>query len=602
MLRVSTLVVGLVLALAPALAGARGLEGLGVLERQAAEDALAARGLVVDPNPDGKRVGTIHVVNHEVFSPRDSYFQLLNVFHRTTREPIIRREVLLQPGDLYREALAEETVRNLGDSDLSSLVAILAVKAPDPAQVDLLVVTRDVWSLRFNTEFDFGEGEFRSLSTSLSENNLGGWRKRFSFAFGLGRGSWAAGPTYVDPNIAGTRLSFVGSFRASYTRDADPDVRALHGGLGGLTGRREGYSASGRLSYPLFSLASRWGASLGLSYSNGVARSFLGKNLRLVDLRGTPAREMLPYIYRLRSSGVDSQVVRSLGHQVIHRIALGHSLSTVRPDFLQDFPPQDPTERAAFAAQVFPRSERLSSVYLSYVLFTPRYRVYRDFGTYDLREDVLLGPSVSAALSRAVSWLGSEYVYTGMSASVGWTLDLGNGLQKASLGWSGAIRGGKLVDQNRSASIFVASPMLRKVVRLVGEVGASVLVDNTRPNVYYTVGAENGLRGYATGEFLGTASWLGHLEARSAPLPAWALRAGLVAFYDVGHAADRVADLSARMDAGVGLRLLIPQLNFYVLRVDWAVPFQNGEAAPGGGVFTTAGLPGRISAGFKQVF
>ena len=64
--------------------------------------------------------------------------------------------------------------------------------------------------------------------------------------------------------------------------------------------------------------------------------------------------------------------------------------------------------RAAFAAQVFPRSERLSSLYAGYSLFTPRYRVYRDFDTYDLREDALLGPSASASASHAATWLGSE--------------------------------------------------------------------------------------------------------------------------------------------------------------------------------------------------
>ena len=610
MSRVSTLVVAVALGfVASAAAAARSLDSLGVLERQAVEDALAARSLTLDAAPEGKRVGAVQVFNHEVFSARDSYFQLLNIFHRTTREPIIRREVLLRPGDPYNEALVEETVRNLRDGDLSSLVAILPVKSATPGEVDLLVVTRDVWSLRFNTEFDAGEGTLRSLSTSLSENNLFGWRKRFSFAFNLGRGAYSVGPTYVDPNIAGTRLSFSGSFRAVYTRElAEPAGRALEGASTessrgwGLSGRREGYSASGRLSYPLFSLASRWGASLAASYSNGVARSFLGNDLRLIDLRGTMAREQLPYAYRLRSSSVDTQLVRSLGHRVIHRVAVGHSLSTVRPSFLQDWPPQDPTERAAYAAQVFPRSERLSSIYLSYLLFTPRYRVYRDFSTYDLGEDVLLGPSASASLSRAAGWLGSENIYTGMSASAGWTLDLGDGLQRVSLSWSGAVRDGRLVDQNRGASLFLATPMLRKLVRLVGEVGASVLVDNTRPNVYYTVGAENGLRGYATGEFLGQASWLGHLEARSAPAPLWALRFGMVVFYDVGHAADSLAELGARHDAGLGLRLLIPQLNFYVLRVDWAIPFQNGERTPTGALFTTAGFPGRISAGFRQVF
>jgi hypothetical protein len=36
--------------------------------------------------------------------------------------------------------------------------------------------------------------------------------------------------------------------------------------------------------------------------------------------------------------------------------------------------------------------------------------------------------------------------------------------------------------------------------------------------------------------------------------------------------------------------------------VDWAIPFQNGEFGPTGLLYTTAGFPGRISAGFKQVF
>jgi hypothetical protein len=616
MLRVLSLVLAAACVLAAPGARARGLDTLGVLERQAVEDALATRGLVIDPLPEGKRIGTIHVVNHEVFSSRDGYFALLNIFHRTTREPIIRREVLQQTGDLYSQPLVEETVRNLRDGDLSSLVAILPVRSPvqspQPGQVDLLVVTRDVWSLRFNTEFDAGEGTLRSLSTSLSENNLFGWRKRFSFAFNLGRGAYSVGPTYVDPNIAGTRLSFSGSYRSIYSRELGHPIPVAVGGPGsaqaessdgwGLTSRREGYLVSGRLTYPLFSLASRWGASLAASYSNAIARSFLGNDLRLVDLRGTTARESLPYAYRLRSSSIDSQVVRQLGRKVMHKIALGHSLSSVRPTFLEGWPPLDAGERASFAAQVFPRSERLSSVYLSYVLFTPRYRVYRDLTTFDLGEDILLGPSVSAAVSRAAAFLGSENVYTGLSASAGWTFDLGDGLQKISFGWSGAVRDGELVDQNRGASIFLATPVLRKLVRLVGEAGVSVLVDNTRPNVYYTVGAESGLRGYATGEFLGQASWIGHLEARSAPLPLWALRFGLVAFYDVGHAANRFVDLGARHDAGLGLRLLIPQLNFYVLRIDWAIPFQNGERAPNGQLFTTAGFPGRISAGFRQVF
>jgi hypothetical protein len=53
--------------------------------------------------------------------------------------------------------------------------------------------------------------------------------------------------------------------------------------------------------------------------------------------------------------------------------------------------------------------------------------------------------------------------------------------------------------------------------------------------------------------------------------------------------------MDIRTDVGVGLRWLIPHLNASVIRVDWAVPLQNGIVTPGG-------LPGRASAGFQQTF
>jgi hypothetical protein len=595
---------------APSPAGAPmagGFDSLGRLEREAVDDALEARGLRIDPAPAGKRVGFIHVLNHEVFSKRDSYTQLLNVFHRTTRESIIRREVLLNTGDLYSATLVEETVRNLRDADFSSLVVILPVIPPDappdappdtppdgpreaggdPARVDLLVVTRDVWSLRFNTEFDFGEGTLRALSTSLSENNLFGWRKKASFAFNLRRGAYAIGPSYLDPNVAGTRLVFSASFRASYSR---------------ATNEREGASIGARLVYPLYSLSRRWGAEVSGSHSSDVVRDYFGNNLRLIDLAATPVPEALPYIYRQRYSTAYSGITRSFGSSVIQRVSAGHSFSVVRPSFVPGFPATDQATRDAFAAAVFPRSEKLSSIYLSYGMFTPRYRVYRDYETYDLREDALLGPSFSASVSRAAAWLGSDDTFTGLSLGASWTWDWLDGRQSVGASWSGRLRDGGLVDRRQGASASFVTPILARAFRLVTEGGVSRLLENTRREVRYSVGAETGLRGYATGEFQGQASYVAHIEARSRPLTAATLRLGGVIFYDVGHAAPTFAALTVKQDVGAGLRLLIPQLNFYVLRVDWAFALQNGAVLPSGQRLTRAGWPGRVSAGFRQAF
>src|SRR5438045_757538 len=140
------------------LAGSARAHDLGRLEREALDDALALRGLTIEPAPEGKTIGAVEVVTLEVFSKRDWDFQLLNIFHRTTREGMIRREALFAAGQPYRQDLVDETWRNLQNPDLSGAVVIVPVKNPTPGLVDVLIVTRDVWSLRLNPEFEVQQG------------------------------------------------------------------------------------------------------------------------------------------------------------------------------------------------------------------------------------------------------------------------------------------------------------------------------------------------------------------------------------------------------------------------------------------------------------
>jgi hypothetical protein len=570
-------------------------DDLGRLEREALEDALRARGLVVDPAPEGKTIGQVHVVNHEVFSARDWYFQLLNMFHRTTREPLIRREALFGPGQPYRPELIAETRRNLQNPDLSSVVVVVPVVSAAPGTVDVLIVTRDVWSLRLNTDFQLeqGNGQARllSLTSSLSENNLFGWRKQASFYFDLDQGAIALGPTYIDRNIAGTRLTLTASARALFSREGF---------------RSEGSTSNVALRYPLWALSRRWGAAASAGHTDRVVRTFQGHNLRPVDFTSTPdVKERYPWIYRLRTFGTGASVTRSFGAAVIQRVSLSHGYSVVRPSFTPDFPLDDQA-RAEFARQIFPRSERVSSVGLVYSLFTPRYVTYRDLDTFDLREDRVLGPSASANLSRAARALGSDRDFYGLGAGAGWTFGWLGGLQGISAGWSSRIEGGRLTDQAYSANAYQVSPVLRRVGRLIATIGAGAVVDDTRSTFYY-LGVDNGLRGYAVGDLFGKAWMAGHLEARSMALSVATFRLGGLVFYDLGDAASpdpgtgagvvraarAVLGLHPKHDVGLGLRLLIPQLNAYVIRLDWAVPFQSAG-------LTRAGLPGRFFVGFGQ--
>ena len=567
---------------------------LGRLEQESVDDAMASLGVRVDPAPQGKTIGKIHVVNQDVFSKRDWYFQLLNFFHWTTRSYILGRELLLKPGQLYDQALVEESTRNLqspagiivggrtvGQPELSSVVVLLPVASAIPGQVDLLLVTRDVWSLRFNTVFEYQENALTLLQTSLSENNLFGWRKYLSLGFSFDQGKYYYGPTYQDPNIRGTRLTF-------YAQALFYNSRA--------TGEYEGNGQIAALRYPLYSLARTWGAGVDVTHVSNVVRVFQGNNLRQVDLSGTPDIERFPYEYGRRTVVVDANAVRSFrSDAVIQRATVGYLVDRRSADVLPTFPGDAATARL-FLSEWAPIPERRSEPYLRYEVFTPRYVVLRDLDTFDLRENRQLGPLFRARVSEGLPALGASFAALGVGVAASFAAAPAGGFVSVTGEASGRLLPGegRWIDQLGSAQVFAATPIIGGLFRIVAEAQVdSKRADTT--NTPFVLGGANGLRGYAIGEFIGTTALVGHIEIRTLPLGIWSQRFGMVAFYDVGNAAPSFSDLLPRNDVGLGLRWLIPQLNSSVLRFDWAVPLQDG-------VVTPAGMPGRVSAGYSQVF
>src|SRR5262249_3436433 len=145
------------------------------LERQSIARSLAARGLIVEPQPWGKVIDHVVVVNEDVFA-EDNWLQFFNVFHFTTRENRVRQELTITAGEVWDQERVEESARRLHDPLYTSVVALLPVKAATDGHVDLLVVTRDIWSLRLNTQYTFQQGDLTNLAFSLSENNFLGER------------------------------------------------------------------------------------------------------------------------------------------------------------------------------------------------------------------------------------------------------------------------------------------------------------------------------------------------------------------------------------------------------------------------------------------
>ena len=554
---------------------------LGEYEREALRQALEALDLRVVDDPEGRTIRRVHVVNLEVFGEEAGWIAWLNTLRRTTRDEVIAREVLVGPKDAWDAEKIAETRRNLADPTYSSLVVIRPVRPaeegnPGPAiaedEVDLLIVTRDVWSLRLSTLFEMQQDVLSSLSVALIETNFLGLRKVAAVQFDLDLGSYAMGPLYIDPNIAGTRLELAGRASAVFNRE---------------TGSPEGSRSAVRVAYPLWSLDRRWGASLSFSHDDSIARSFEGGGLRQYEAPGGP----IPWEYDRRELGLVSEVVRSQGVGILHRVGFGHELELSRPAVLDSFA-GDEAQREVFERDVLPRSERASSIFARYRLFEPRYEMYRDLDTFDLREERRLGPDLQLKLSFASPALGSESTFWRGRARLAWSLGLGeDGIANAALEGDSRLQGGELIDNELRGVLTMASPRLFDLGRIVARADVAARV-RERSNRFYTLGGMTGLRGYPIGHDTGTRRARLNVEARSAGLPVWLFRAGAVAFWDAGHAADRAGDLSLRHDVGAGIRFLAPQFSRFVVRIDWAIPLHGADA----------GLPGRITAGGGQVF
>jgi outer membrane translocation and assembly module TamA len=269
--------------------------------------------------------------------------------------------------------------------------------------------------------------------------------------------------------------------------------------------------------------------------------------------------------------------VRQWGDKVKQRVGGGYALESQRPALDDEFP-GDATLAAAFTRDVLPRSERISLPFVSYGLFTPRYRTLRNVSTYDLAEDALLGPSVDVSMGAGLAFLGSDNTFLRASGSAGYAHPFGrDGVVRLGAGIAARFDDGELIDNNASAELRFISPTVHRLGRLVAEARFFSLWDETQ-NRFFTIGSDNGLRGFSIGEFLGERKVALQMEARSRPFRLAFFRLGGVLFYDAGGAASSFGTMGLHHDLGIGLRALIPQLSRELMRFDFAFPLDGVNA------------------------
>jgi hypothetical protein len=555
----------------------KGLQALGDYERETALGALEQRQLTVDESPEGKMIGQIIIVNRPVFDGSTGWLQALNNIHITTREDTIRNLLLARPGDAWSDALARETERVLRNPSLSSFVVALPVRSTSEGEVDMLVVTRDVWSLRTNSEVIHEDGTLSYLLVAAAENNILGRRKHGSLILEMDQGEYSLSTRWRDFSVLGTRWQLTLRPYLIYERG---------------TNDFEGTQSFTRVIYPLWSLASKWGFSFNATHKDAVTRNFEGAALATYDDPTTPEIEALAQEYSLFESEIRTQVQRSFGRRVKQQFSLGHELLVTRPDFFGgDVPAANQT---SFAADLFPRSERSSALTLGFDFFEARYITYRNINGYDLPEVKIAGLKVNAKAALALRLLGSETTFTRTNLRSSYLIPLpGGAFVDGGLSMERRIEttsGSSLssVDTTYGADFFAASPVFAQL-RLVA-FGDTSLRQDVRDNELVRLGGQTDLRGFDIGSFVGSSFYRGSIEVRSLPHKLFFMRVGYVAFYDAGDAADNTESLGIHQDVGLGLKGLFPQTGEALFFFYWAVPLDRNADR----------FPGRLSFGFGQ--
>jgi hypothetical protein len=545
-------------------------------ERETLREVQQNLGAPIDRAPEGKIVESIEVVTLDVFEKRDPLPRFLNVFHGRSRPHVIAREVLLAEGQPFRGVLADETARNLRQLRQLSLVLVVPLRGSAPERVRLVVVTKDVWSLRLNSDFRFASGKLEYLLLQPSEENLAGLHQRIAAQLILEPLSYSLGGRYGVRRLFGTWV----------TLGADANVIANR-----ETGQAEGSFGNVSVGQPLYSTRTEWAWEVGASWVNQVTRRYVNGELASFNARATPQPDRIPWNYRSRTLSGTATVTRSFGWALKHDLLAGAmwSAASYRAYDLSGY---DPAAAAAFRSTVLPLDDTRLGPVVQYRTYRTDFLRVLDFEALGLQEDFRLGHELYARAWPAAELVGSSRNVLGLYGGVQYTVALGDGLARANVESVTELDATGMPDASVQTETRLVTPRLG-FGRLVF---SALLVDRYRNHLNRNsyLGGDTRLRGYPTRAFFGSDVLAYNLEFRTRPVEILACQLGAAAFFDAGDAFDDFSSLRIKKGAGFGLRALFPQADKLVLRLDWGFPL-NPE-------HRTGGFPGQVFATFGQAF
>ncbi len=534
--------------------------------------------LSMDPQPQGKIIEKVIIASHDVIDERDPWPLFLNAVHSTTREDVIRRELLFAEGEPWSDRLILESERNLRKNLFVSIARVVACRSQDDGHVVVLVVTKDLWSLRVNTDFSYVGSTLESLEVQLEEANVAGRTKDIALDYSLDLATHSVGENFTDPRVLGSRVAFGQSARFIVNRDS----RKLEGGSGGLS-----------IGQPLYRIDAPWGWRIAATSSKDIYRLFSGP--KLAQFTSTSG-QFYPYRFGRRRSDFLAQLTRSYGSGWKHDFSGGWKGWIKSFELLgSDAAVAAAATRSEFSAQALPRTESAGMLFAAYQTYSTSFDRKVDVQTFALTEDYRLGPSLGFEVRAARPGLGFSSQFEEFALSLGWTAFYEENLFFAGL--TGSVRHQRGVQSrtdwvNRIGAFSVknVSPPIFGFRLHAGARISRRAYDLDRG--FSVLGGDNALRGFPSRYFSGTQSWGANAELRSRSMALQTVHLGYAFFYDAGDALNSWSDLGVHQSVGAGLRIVFPQFNTSVLRLDVAMPLEKIAGAD----------PAYFSAQFGQAF
>lgn len=488
----------------------------------------------------GVVIGELHFLRRNVFDtelPEENkaLFRAANRLHRLSRESTLRRQLLVEEGQPYRQRLLDESARLLRATEYLRDAELRVIDCVD-GHVNLEVETRDVWSLNPGISGSRRGGE-SSFGIDLEESNL------------LGRGALLRLSRRGDADRNSTALRYRNDHELGRWRGLDARFEDNSDGRGWALA----------VEQPFYALDVRSGWGVRFDHLTQV-ESFYEVGEEVAE-------------YRQRNRDADVWWGRSAGLRDGRVVRWSVGLRDQQRSFMAA---RDPELRGPV-----PDDRHLAGPWVGVEYIRDQWEVLRNYDQIDISEDALLGTRLSARLGRADTTFGGDRDawWLEAEASRGWRFADGTLLRMAS----------QLATREESGDTRNLS--LRGDVRYYRETGPRRLFfaelqaqyghDLDLDNRIY-LGGDTGLRGYPL-RWIGGESYA-RLSVEQRYFTDWypwrLFRVGGAVFADVGRVWGRDPldrpNPGRLANVGMGLRLSNTRSAFArLIHIDLAMPLDS---------------------------